>query len=374
MYGSNGEVGRHDRALVSGPGIVVGRKGSVGAVTWSDEPFWPIDTTYFVRCMHETNIRWAYYVLTNLRLARLDSSTGVPGLNRNDVYELPLDVPPVTEQHLIAYVLDTTDAAIRRTEAVVVKLERVKRGLLRHLLARGLAEDGRLRPTRAETPEFYKETDVGWVPRQWEDITIGQLGTWSGGSTPSKDAAEFWRGGSIPWVTSKDVQGPEIWATVDMVTPRALSSGRLHLYSPGTIVIVVRSGILRHTFPVAVAKVPLTINQDQKALHQFEDGVLPSFVLHLLRRVGHYVLTRAVKVGTTVESVDQSVFMRTSVGLPSLEEQERVVANLESMDRWLAAERLACDKFRKLKRGLMQDLLTGRMRVPEGVRAGVATA
>ncbi|WP_147431183.1 hypothetical protein [Thiocapsa rosea] len=65
VFGSNGEVGRHGKFLVAEPGIIVGRKGSVGKVTWSDESFWPIDTTYWVKCASEDR-RWIYWVLTAL--------------------------------------------------------------------------------------------------------------------------------------------------------------------------------------------------------------------------------------------------------------------------------------------------------------------
>ena len=90
VYGSNGQVGRNATALVEGPGVVVGRKGTVGAVTWSAESFWPIDTTYYVRWLNERQVdrRWIYWYLSSLPLNRLDSSTGVPGLNRNDAYTL----------------------------------------------------------------------------------------------------------------------------------------------------------------------------------------------------------------------------------------------------------------------------------------------
>ena len=123
VYGSNGVVGSHDTALVAGPGIIVGRKGSVGAIKWSQADFWPIDTAYWVRPRVNLDLRWMYEVLSRLGLDALDSSTGVPGLNRYDAYECPVLTPPLDEQRRIAEILDTTDESINATERVIAKLD-----------------------------------------------------------------------------------------------------------------------------------------------------------------------------------------------------------------------------------------------------------
>jgi len=89
VYGSSGIVGRHGASLVKGPGIIVGRKGNVGSVYWSDEDFFPIDTVYYVKtylCLH--------YVYFNLRHQNfINNDAAVPGLNRRQAYSLPLLVP-----------------------------------------------------------------------------------------------------------------------------------------------------------------------------------------------------------------------------------------------------------------------------------------
>jgi len=171
VFGSNGEVGRHRNFLISEKGIVVGRKGSVGKVAWSDEPFWPIDTTYWVRCEAEDR-RWLYWVLTWLPLGQLDTTTGVPGLNRNDVYSLSADRPRLIERQRIAQVLDTLDTAIHQTEAIIAKLKAVKQGLLHDLLTRGIDANGELRPPQAEAPHLYKESPLGWIPKEWDCVRL----------------------------------------------------------------------------------------------------------------------------------------------------------------------------------------------------------
>ncbi len=109
VAGSNGIDGYHDEWLVEGPGIVVGRKGSAGKVTWFESNFWPIDTTYFVRHAKCCNKRWVYYFLLYSKISDLATMTGVPGLNRNDVYRLRISLPPLSEQQRIVDILDQAD-------------------------------------------------------------------------------------------------------------------------------------------------------------------------------------------------------------------------------------------------------------------------
>ena len=109
VAGSNGPDGKHIKALVSSPGVVVGRKGSAGMVQWYNKDFWPIDTTYYVVPKVPLEMRWAYHLLRNLRLDRLATTTGVPGLNRDDAYALEIPLPPIPEQRRIVEVLDQAE-------------------------------------------------------------------------------------------------------------------------------------------------------------------------------------------------------------------------------------------------------------------------
>ena len=123
VCGSNGVVGYHDESLVRGPGIVVGRKGSVGAVAWMGCDFWPIDTTYYVNPSSQTDARWLYYAMSNLGLERLNEATGIPGLNRSTAASLHFQLPPIVEQRKIAAILSSVDDAIEKTQAVIDQVQ-----------------------------------------------------------------------------------------------------------------------------------------------------------------------------------------------------------------------------------------------------------
>ena len=120
VYGSNGPVGKHNKAVTDGETIIIGRKGSQGEVHYSPKSCFPIDTTYYIdaTCTVE-HIRWLYYALQQSNLPALNRAAAVPGLNRNDAYERIVLVPPLPEQRRIAAILDKADALRRkRREAI----------------------------------------------------------------------------------------------------------------------------------------------------------------------------------------------------------------------------------------------------------------
>lgn len=135
IYGSNGIVGYHSKPLVKGPGIIVGRKGTMGAVSWADSDFWPIDTTYFIKARkHDTFLKWLFLKLVSLNLKKLSLSDVVPGLNRNEVYSLKISLPPLPEQRKIAEILSAVDEKIEVEKRRKEKLEELKKGLMQVLL------------------------------------------------------------------------------------------------------------------------------------------------------------------------------------------------------------------------------------------------
>jgi type I restriction enzyme S subunit len=94
VYGSGGTVGTHTSCLVPGPGIIVGRKGTIGSLTWAVKDFYPIDTTYFVLPeAPEYSLVWLYRLLETLELGTRNNDSAVPGLNREDAYRQPVHIP-----------------------------------------------------------------------------------------------------------------------------------------------------------------------------------------------------------------------------------------------------------------------------------------
>ncbi|GAA0804865.1 restriction endonuclease subunit S [Psychrobacter piscatorii] len=120
VYGSNGEVGRHQKYYTEGPFIIVGRKGSFGEITWSSESGWAIDTAYFVELRKQDDLKFIYYLLQTLELNTLNRSTAIPGLNRNDAYSQPVRIPGIEDQRRIVKLIEKYFTYIDQIEKSVV--------------------------------------------------------------------------------------------------------------------------------------------------------------------------------------------------------------------------------------------------------------
>ena len=148
VFGSSGIVGTHSAALTTGPTLIVGRKGNVGAIHYSTVPCWPIDTAYFVEAPAGHNLRYYKYLLESLNLARLDRSTAIPGLSRDDYNAVVVSVAPPEQQDEIVAELEKQfsrlDEAVANLQRVKANLKRYKASVLKD------AVEGRLVPTEAE--------------------------------------------------------------------------------------------------------------------------------------------------------------------------------------------------------------------------------
>ena len=119
VYGSSGIAGYHNKALVETPSLIVGRKGSAGSVYLADQPFWPIDTTYFIEETAIYNLKFLFHLLIHLRLGSIDSSTAIPSLRRDDAYGLEIPLPSLEEQEQIVSQIEQGFSLIENTQNIV---------------------------------------------------------------------------------------------------------------------------------------------------------------------------------------------------------------------------------------------------------------
>ena len=183
--------------------------------------------------------------------------------------------------------------------------------------------------------EFTVTRDAESTQRQspstpaWEQRKLGDFGSFGGGHTPSMANPANYNGGSILWVTSQDVKQHYLDDTTTKITEAGASE--LKLYPEGSLVMVTRSGILRHTLPIAELRKPSTVNQDIRVIQPNSKCIglwlLQHFIVHnesLLRDYG--------KTGTTVESVDFSKMKEMPLLAPSLPEQAAIGTFFSRLD------------------------------------------
>ena len=160
----------------------------------------------------------------------------------------------------------------------------------------------------------------GWVWCKLEDIA-----TFGGGKTPSMDIKEYWNKGKNLWVTSKDMKNDSIHDSLMKITDEALNI--MTQYEKDTLLVVTRSGILRHTLPIAILEKNATINQDIKSIMPL-NGIIPKFLFYAIKANENIILTEYHKDGTTVDSIDFDKFKCLPIPLPPINEQKRIITEV----------------------------------------------
>lgn len=174
--------------------------------------------------------------------------------------------------------------------------------------------------------------DAEWlrgVPSHWDRRRLKFLFRFVGGGTPSKENPGFWSG-DIPWVSPKDMKAEYIDDTEDHISEEAVESSATNRVPKGTLMIVTRSGILKHTIPVAITNVEVTLNQDLKALLPRTQDVSSEYYAWFIRGLQDQLMSVWRKQGATVESLETDWIADTTVPLPPLEEQKAIVRYLAS--------------------------------------------
>ena len=176
VYGSNGPVGFHNKPLVKGEGIVIGRKGTVGAIHYVALPFWSIDTTFYVTNSEDRDLRFTYYLLESLGLEHMNTDSAVPGLNRDAAHARKILVPGLYEQRAIAHILGSLDDKIELNRQMAQTLESIARAIFKSWFVdfdpvkakmEGKQPEGMSEEVAALFPDKFVESKLGMIPEGW---------------------------------------------------------------------------------------------------------------------------------------------------------------------------------------------------------------
>jgi type I restriction enzyme, S subunit len=180
-------------------------------------------------------------------------------------------------------------------------------------------------------------------------MTLNDVCDFRGGGTPSKGVAKYWKG-DVPWVSPKDMKFEVVSDSIDHISAEAIESSAASLIPKGSILLVVRSGILARTVPIAIAGRELTINQDLKALCPRET-IIPRFLYYLLKSKMDVLLSR-VSRGATVHRLGTEFVRSLDFFLPPLSEQARIVSILSRV----SAEALRLESINKKRAATLEEL------------------
>ncbi|HPD57762.1 MAG TPA: restriction endonuclease subunit S [Smithellaceae bacterium] len=354
IYGTSGFLGYATKPLFNGPLVVVARKGTLDNPVYVKDNCWVIDTAFAVLPKKEVESKWLYYQLSNYDLKKLNESTGVPSISRDYLYRLSFLNPGRPKQRKAVRILTKVDQVIEETEKAIEKLKNIKQGMMHDLFTRGIdVKTGKLRPRYSETPELYKETELGWIPKEWNVVTVKDYGSVVTGNTPSKNNISNW-GNDFLWASPFDFYEKYIYDTQTLLSIDGKKCARIA--SAGAVLITCIASLGKN----AIAAFKMAFNQQINAVIVNQDNDNEYFYYNILH---DGIRFSALAGQTAVPIINKTTFEKFKITRALLPEQKIIANRISKADEYLLKTKKELNKYETLKQGLMQDLLTGKVEV-----------
>ena len=364
------------KTALFGGEIVLANVGSVGKVYIVPEYHLPMTlapNTYLVEFSSDVDKDFVYQFLKSdfyiKGLYRTINTTTLAAINKDNFRSIPIKLPcSKTEQKAISRILKKVDETIEKTKALIQKHQQIKQGLMHGLFTRGVTPDGKLRPAKEQAPKLYKETPIGWIPREWDAKKLGEIlrifgGYIQTGPFGSQLHAHEYSYEGVPVIMPQDINDGKIDTDNIAKIPikRAQTLNR-HKVEAGDIIIA-RRGELSRAAAITSSEKNWVCGTGCFLLRLGRDELNSHFFSYAYR---HHIVQRQIAglaVGSTMPNLNNTIMNKLYFPLLEKDEQQRIVQRLFHIESHLNS---LVDKSRKLKKqklGLMQDLLTGKVRV-----------
>ena len=309
---------------------------------------------------------WMVYLKSADFINTLCNKATIPHYTAEKVETSPLLLPNCDEQLHISLFLDhetaKIDNLIEKQQQLIELLKEKRQAVISHAVTKGLNPDVPMKDSGVEW--------LGEVPEHWELVPLKYLCNFSGGGTPTKDNLSYWQGGTVPWVSPKDMKSFWISETQDYVTPKAVSESSTNYIEEGSLLMVVRSGILQRNIPVAINIVKVTMNQDMKAL-RFNERMKAHYAAYFINGNVNSLLLEWTKEGATVESIEHEYLANGLIPVPPIDEQHSIIKSIsDQMIRFELLEEKALTGIRLLQErrtALISAAVTGKIDVRDWV-------
>jgi type I restriction enzyme, S subunit len=285
------------------------------------------------------------------------------GLSNSGIARTPLRFPPLPQQRKIARILTTVDNLIERTEALIAKYQAIKQGMMHDLFTRGVDEHGHLRPPYEEAPELYKPSELGWIPKEWEVCRVDKVGSVKLGRqrSPKHQSGRF----TTPYLRVANVfDGFVDYSDVLEMdfTPReketySLLPGDILLNEGQSLELVGRSAIYEgepHRFCFQNTLIRFRAYTPHDA--RFCRGIFKYYI-----DIGRFMTI--ARQTTSVAHLGADRLAKLAFPCPHSDEQHRIANALLQHEKRCDLDRAYMNNLLQTKTGLMQDLLTGKVRV-----------
>ncbi|HCK0613128.1 TPA: restriction endonuclease subunit S [Vibrio parahaemolyticus] len=346
VYGSNGCVDFHNDFYINGPGIIIGRKGSVGAVHLSTQPFWPIDTAFYVTKATLGELRFTYYLLKSLGLEKMNSDSAVPGLNRDNAHALSIRIPESPEsRESLGNQMALLDEKIAANSGVNQTLEEMAQAIFKSWFVdfdpvkakmNGEQPEGIDAATASLFPEKLVESELGLIPEGWE---VGTLDSHTSmiidhrGKTPKKLGSD-WVEEGYPAISAKNIKSKKI---VRLDTIRFIDEATYKKWMKEPLIkgdIIMTSEAPMGELYFFDGSEDFCLSQRLYGLRANSDVCSPEFLFNWLQTTKAKADMEGRASGTTALGIKQAELRKVKILTPPLELLEKysaVASNLVDM-------------------------------------------
>ena len=275
----------------------------------------------------------------------LSSGSTFKAIRKSDIENFKLPLPPLPEQKKIAEILSTVDDAIEKVDEAISKTERLKKGLMQELLKKGIGH------------KEFKDTEIGRIPKEWKVVEIKHVGKVLTGKTPPTIKETYWNG-NIPFITPEDLKGEKYIIKTNRYITLEGKKHSTEIIPPYSVLVVCIGSTIGK---VALTKTDSVTNQQINSII-CKDDVNPEYIYYaiLLRS---FVLKYFSGVAA-VPIIKKSLFEKIKIPLPEeISEQKKIAEILSTVDKRIELLKKKKEILNRIKKGLMNDLLTGRRRV-----------
>jgi type I restriction enzyme S subunit len=256
---------------------------------------------------------------------------------------------PLPEQKKIAQILSTVQRAIEAQERIIQTTTELKKALMHKLFTEGLRN------------EPQKQTEIGSVPESWEVCKVGDVAKIQSGGTPTREVAENWSGGTIPWVKTGEINYCVIHNTEEKITPTGLSNSSARLFPKGTLLMAMYGqGITRGR--MGLLGIEAATNQACASITPKDEKRISSVFLYYFFEY-HYENLRKLGHGANQRNMNAALIRSFPLAFPKPEEQSSIVVALESLDEKRLLHERKRSQLQALFRTLLNELMTAKSRV-----------
>jgi len=362
VFSSAGITGWHNEPLINSKAIIIGRKGTVGTVYYSDRPFYCIDTAYYILPNDEKyNFKFLYYLLKNLGLNKLNEDSAVPGLNRDTAYSQLISLPNLKTQNAIAEILTSLDGKIELNNQINQNLEALAQALFKQWFIDFDFPDENGLPYKSSGGQMVV-SELGEIPKGWTIGILDDLVSIKGGTTPNTTDPTYWDG-DFYWTSPKDLSNlkcPVLLTTEKRITKEGLKKIGSGLLPKGTLLLSSRAPIGY----LAITEIETAINQGYIAINS-KSGCSNQYMLYWLKQNMDVIISHAN--GSTFLEISKSKFRQIKVVIPPAEIHNSFYEQARVIFEQLIVNQRETQLLSQLRDYLLPKLISGELKVSEAL-------